>query len=203
MTASISKDFEFVAGTRHDDEFSMISYIISLDMEVHTDNPLEQYIALGRMKYLIQNKLDSCMFIKQTNTAVIDAYSAVGLNVCPLPEEPYDQVIAAVLIQKMNAILEGKILVNYININSSAADDVTFGMSSDLDIFPDALSNSWWKTNSTTITNAKLNKKGKIVSIKKEALTWADIGLSWTPIEDTGKDNEIAFMNTPISSDTE
>ena len=104
MSARVSKDFAFQAGLYYENKFLINTYNIRLYMEVTVEDISIQNIALDRIKHLFINGLDNCIFVHETNKTVIENYIKAGLKVCTLPEEPYDQIIALVLLKKINTI---------------------------------------------------------------------------------------------------
>jgi hypothetical protein len=195
MNARISREFLLQAGLHFEDKFIISSYVFELYMDVQTEDPREQNIALERIKYLIDECFSNCVFVDTTEKKVIDAYTLAGMKVCPLPDKPYDQVIASVLLSKCNAITEGKLLVDEIKITSDISDNVSFYISIDDEIAFNYIKDTWWTENSTAITEfVKKSKREKVVSLKKDILDWVDLGLTWKAKEK--KETQVVFIGT-------
>ena len=128
---------------------------------------------------------------------MIDNYAKAGMRVCTLPGDPYDQIVAAVLLRKINSITEGKMFVTEIKILSAICDDVAFYISADEDIDFWGNLKAWWNESNTNITDIKkVNKKEKVVELKKEVQDWSNVGLLWEDQSETKRPgNEIVFTS--------
>lgn len=196
MSARVTKDFVFQSGLYYEKVFLINTYHIRLYMDVKIEDIAIQNIALDRIKHLFSNQLDNCIFVHETNKTVIENYNKAGLKVCTLPEEPYDQIISLVLLKKINSITDNKLFVNQIKISSMISDDVSFYVSHEdyVEFWDRPI--AWWTNPSPCITDwtKKLNKKDKIVELKKDSSDWVDLGLSWKQ-KDSTTNNEIVFLN--------
>ena len=87
-----------------------------------------------------------------------------------LPRQPYDQLMAAVCFTKSNAILQGKIIINELELSSYQGDGITYSIVKEgpeielLDVdnwFPTKYNNfdPWW-LRSDTATYDKILEKG-------------------------------------------
>jgi hypothetical protein len=194
MNARVSREFTFNAAVHYDDTFIINSYNLNMYMDVATEDIREQNIALERIKYLTEYCLENCIFVDYKNTKAIEAYAKANIKVCVLPEEPYDQVVAAVLLSKFNAITEKKMFINEIEICSSICDDVKFFVSAEEDIEFDSKLGVWWTDNSPLIFDSpKKTKKDKIVELKKDSGDWNTIGLGWKDYTASDR-GEIVFI---------
>lgn len=183
MNARISKDFIFDAGIHYEGKFSINTYSIRLYLEVVTEDIREQNIAIDRIKYLLNESFSSCVFIDQLDIAAIQNYLKANMKVCPIPEGPYEQIIGSVLMAKFNSILEDKLSVIEIRISSTLCDDLNFYINYDEEMAINLNLGFWWTENNTSICDSKtiVQKKEKVVKLKREIIDWNDIGLSWAP----------------------
>jgi len=200
MTARIAKEFALQAGIHYEGRFIVNTYLMELHMDVTTEDIREQNIALDRIKYLFDMCFDSCVFVDQQDIAAIDNYCKAGIRVCTLPDSPYDQVVAAVLLSKFNTITEQKLFVDEICISSRICDDLSFYVTSDEEIPFNAVNGVWWKENNASISDGfnKPNKKEKILQLKKDIPDWTAIGLTWKP-KPNAKNSKVVFID-PESS---
>jgi hypothetical protein len=189
MSAQIERDFTFQAGVHFQDTFSMNIYAFTLNMEVTTENIREQQIAMERMKYFIHECLENSIFVQDTDRAIIEKYSACGIRVCEIPEEPYDQIIALLLLLKLESIAEYRLAMTDIVLTSKLSDDVRF-KEDILTAKTEMPIVGWWAESNTATTNvAKVkNKKDKIVKMVNTS-EWNDVGLSWE--EDTANTSNV------------
>jgi len=179
MSARIHTALAFNAGVFFEGRFFMNSYEIDLTLEVDTESIKEQNVALERMKYFLQETLADSVLIQDTETATIEKYLNADLKVCILPEDPYDQVIAIMLISKLNAIAEGRLHVTDIAVGSSLSEGVSC-MVSDDDFMGPLEANGWWKECSTKINDlASRPSSKKVVKLIKPGIEWSDVFLGW------------------------
>jgi len=189
MSAQIERDFTFQAGVHFQGTFSMNIYAFTLNMEVTTENIREQQVAMERMKYFIYACLENSIFVQDTDRAIIEKYAACGIRVCEIPEEPFDQIIALLLLLKLDSIAEHRLAVTDIVLTSKLSDDVRF--KEDLLTAKNEIpAVGWWaEPNTSTSTVSKIkNKKDKIVKMINTS-EWNDVGLSWE--EDTANTSNV------------
>ena len=193
MTTRIKREFSFQAGVYFKEEFLMSLYTISLYMEVETESIREQNVAMERIKYFLNECLDNCFFVQDIEHKVIEKYMTCGFKVCTVPEEPYDQIIALLLLTKLNSITEGRLVITDITLGSRISDEVKFicGIESPLGPLE---SPGWWTDSGTSISNPvkKSIKKDKIVKLFKTSTDWAEYNLVWKEKDPLSK-CEIAF----------
>lgn len=179
MSALIERNFKFLAGVYFHEEFIINDYDFNLSLEVNTDSIREQNVSMERIKYLIHDRLENSIFINMNEKRTIENYTKCGLNVCTIPEDPYDQIIALVLLLKFDAIIENKLSVTDIEFTSRLSDGVIFkeSITTAKDSFKE---HGWWLDSSPNIVSYnKINKKEKIVELINSP-DWKDIGLSWS-----------------------
>ena len=201
MNARISREFTLDAGIHYEGRFLINSYVMELFMDVTTEDVREQNIALERVKYLLTEALDSCVFVDYQDVAAIDNYLKANMKVCPVPEGPYDQIIGSVLMSKFNAVTEGKLFVTEVKICSRICDDLNFYVEYDEEMPLHTNIGTWWHENNTSICDIKLkpNRKEKIVELKRESKDWDDVGLTWKP-KTKGKP-KIVYIDPAIQTD--
>lgn len=180
MTTEIQKEFTYNAGVYFNNTLVINNFVINLHMDVETDNVREQNVAMERLGYFIDEVLDSTFFVERTQTEVIEKYINAGLKVALLPEEPYDQIFGMILLLKLNAIMEKRLIINDLTIFSKLSDGVKFNVSLEMAeaIFS---GNHWWNNMSCNVVHQE-EKSKKIVQLFSDE--WTKIGLSW---KDKGK----------------
>lgn len=179
MTARIYRSFEFQAGVYFSGDFYMNSYSLDLTFNVETDSIQEQNTALERIKYYLSDCIEHSVMVNETETDVIDKYLNADLRVCTLPEDPYDQIVGIMLMVKLNAITEGRLVVIDMSIESRMSDGVSCLYSIDEHTGP-FTERGWWSDNSMKITNyAPKNKNKKVVRLSSHKADWDDVYLGW------------------------
>jgi hypothetical protein len=202
MTARIKRVFTFQSGAYFNSSMYMNSYTVDINFSVETESIIEQNIALERIKYFLNESLEHSILIHDIETAQIKKYQEAELKVCTLPEEPYDQIIGIMLILKLNAITENKLIINEIAITSRLSDDIYCIHSVDENIGPFAES-GWWHDNSPKINTLKPNKTKKIVKLVKSVNSWDELDLSWGIIkkEKSIGSSEVVFATFDSKTD--
>lgn len=197
MSTQIEREFIFQAGVYFNGSFMMNVYELSLSMIVDTDSIREQNIAMDRIKYFLTDCLESSVFVNCSEKKVIEKYQAADLKVCALPEDPYDQVIAMILLLKLNAITEGRLVITDIILDSELSDGVKFIYSIETVTEINPFKAGWWsESTARVIEQEKINKKEKIVKLVKPTNDWSALNLDWK--EKSSTTPEIIF-----NSDTE
>jgi len=178
LTSRIKREFNFVAGIWLHDDYQIGMYSFTVFIEILTDDPYEQSVALERMKYLIDECITNSVFIEATDKKAIDTFSSLGMRVCVLPVEPYDQAIGMALLLKLNAITDDKFDITNMSFKSQLSDDVEYLIDIDDEFEPYNTKNSWWNDNGSNISDKKSNKKDKIVKLRKDN-EWVELDLGW------------------------
>jgi len=176
MSTQIEREFTFQAGVYFENKFMMNVYDISLSMFVETDSIREQNIAMDRIKYFLSECLESSVFVQDAEKKAIEKFQAAGIKVCVLPEEPYDQIVAMVVLQKLNAIMEGRIRVTDIDFGSAITSGVRFQLVSEMAEAMVSVKGWWTKTDMSIMDVIKT--KDNIVKLC-DPKAWDNIGLSW------------------------
>jgi hypothetical protein len=193
MSTIIQRDFAFQAGVYFEGKFLMTCYDMSLVMSVETDSIKEQNIAMDRIKYFLNECLEYSIFVQDSEKAMIEKYQAADLKVCTVPEAPYDQIISVLILQKLNAITEGRLIISDITFVSELSDGVAFLYDLDTVNETSPFRSGWWTEANTKISNMNPNKKEKIVRLSKVKNDWSFIGLDWG--QKTSKTTEIIFTS--------
>lgn len=192
MSTQIEREFVFQAGAYFEGKFMMNVYDISLSMLVETDSIREQNIAMDRIKYFLSECLESSVFVEESEKKAIEKFQAAGIKVCALPEEPYDQIVTLILLMKLNAITEGRLLVTDIVLVSELSDGVKFIYDIESVTEGNPFTKGWWLEANTNITNVeKVAKREKVVKLVKTINEWTALDLDWK--EKNSSPTEIIF----------
>lgn len=193
MTARIQRCFDFMAGVHFGTEMYTNLYEFEANFNVETDSIEEQNIAMERIKFFLEECIQHSVMIRDTETEVIDKLLNADLRICTLPEEPYDQIIGIMLMNKLNSIIEGRLFITDIAITSRLSDGVLCFHSMEENMGPFKLG-GWWDENTTRITDVKQKGK-KVIKLKKNNFDWADLNLNWIGEKAKKSDSEIVFVN--------
>lgn len=191
MSARVQRSFDFMACAQFDPEFVVNQYEFDVTFNVETASIEEQNIALERIKVYLEFYLQNSVFVQDSDTESIQRLTAAGLKVCTLPEEPYDQIIGIMLMNKMNAMTEGRMIATDIGITSRMSDGVTCFYSIEENSGPFALK-GWWQESAPTINSIK-PKGNKVVKLSKPIVDWTEFSLEWEPHLEKSTSNEVVF----------
>jgi hypothetical protein len=177
-------------------------YQLDADFDVSTTDISEQNIAIERIKYFLNDCLEHSIFVSQTETHAIQKYVDADIKVCTLPEEPYDQIIGIMLMVKLNAITEGRLVITDLSISSAMSDGVFYNHSIEETVGPFNESGWWNESNPKMSHSLKPNKSKKVVKLVKSCNNWDDVWLGWEKISlpnDTS--NEVVFVSFDNKTD--
>lgn len=177
MTARIHKSFELLAGLHFNNKYYINNYNIDCTFNVEVESIYEQNIAMDRIKYYLYECLEHCVFVNQNDLETIEKYISVGMRVSTLPEEPYDQIIAIMLLSKLNGVAEGRLLITDITVESNMSDGVSCLHSIEENLGP-FYEKGWWN-DSTQRINDYNPKNKKIVKLSKTKNEWQEVYLDF------------------------
>lgn len=178
MTTRIERDFQFESGFHLNDTFYINSYILTVSILVETESIKEQNVALDRMLHFLGAVLHSAVFVHQEDTNAIAKYKHAGMRVCTLPAEPYDQIIAMVLLVKFNAITEGRLVITDLTLGSTMSEGIRFCIVAEVaENMIDNSSELWW--NAPALCVEHCSKEGDNVVKLFGQTGWTEVGLVW------------------------
>lgn len=178
MSARIETDFNFLTAVHFENAFYVNSYAMTLSMLVETDSIREQNIAMDRASHFLKNMLQNSILINAREQESIELYKKAGLKICELPEEPYDQILAMALLLKLNSIMEGRLKITDMIIDSALSDGVRFSIVAET--AESVLSgNYWWNSPCVSINNHnnEIFDQDKVIKLFSD--DWVNLGLSW------------------------
>jgi len=182
MTARIQTGFTFTTGVHFNNKFYMNNYDLDVTFMVESEIIHEQNIALERIRYFLEYVISNAIFINQVEEVAINKYIDAGIRLCTLPEEPYDQIIGIMLLTKMNALTEGRLVVSDIAISSTMSEGVSclYSMEENLGPFADK---GWWNSSQIDINDIKPKNK-KIVKLNTTKNVWEELSLGYLKLDE-------------------
>ncbi len=182
MITRIERDVFFVAGVHFDDAYYINTYDFTLSMLVETDIPKEHNIAIERLDFFIKNVISNSVFVNEENFEAIEKYFDAGINVITLPGEPYDQIVAMAILLKLNSIMENRIKITDITIQSLLGEGIRYPIVSETAENADIMvGNNWWYRSDLETTNQNifsLEPENNVVKLFDDSI-WAEHNLSW------------------------
>lgn len=175
MSTKIIKDFNFQSAIHFEDRFIINFYEMAARMTVETDDVEEQHVAIERMMYFMESQIENCIFVHDKQTEAAERYTKAGLRVCLLPEEPYDQIVGLCLMNKCNAIMEGRIILEEIDLGSKLSNLIKFTIDHEV-AAAEYPGKHWWNDKNCNTNSKKKNQK--IVSLFDDN-SWKELELTW------------------------
>lgn len=176
--SKVHKSFTFQSAIHFEDRFMVNLYEMDAIFEIYTEDTREQNIAIERVTHFLGAEIEDCLFISIEEKDMINKYSAAGIKVCTIPEDPYDQIIGLVLLNKCNAIMEGKIVMTEIILGSKLSNLIKFELNHEV-AAAEFDGKNWYNDSSLRMVD-KFSKKDKIVNLFDHKYdSWEDLGLTW------------------------
>lgn len=193
MNVRLQYDVEFLAGVYYEGTLKMNSYSVSMNLLTASTDAVVTNVAMDRLKYFVFGELDSTVFINSEYKEQAEMLTLLGVNVTTLPEEPVDQIIGMMLYYKLNAIMEGNMLVTALDISSELGDSVWYQHDEDDSSGPFA-KDGWWKTSGLQHDTVDLEPvEDKVVKVVSKG--WHELGLEWPDPNTPPASNVVVFGN--------
>jgi len=197
MNVRLQINLEFPAGLYIGDQLRLNYYSVSIQLCTVTADPEQTNTAMERLKMFVYAELADTVFINQEDLERAQMLELLGMNITTLPEEPIDQIIGIALYCKLNAILEEKMIVTNVTIQSLLGDNVRYLHSSQESLGPCA-DPGWWTDSGPVHSNFKPATGGKRVVKINRTPTWRDMDLGWSGTEPPKNEtNTVVFSKFP------
>ena len=142
MNAKITYQTDFLAGVVWENTLLMNHYYLELDFITNTADPVDQNVALLRIRHILEDRLTDSYFVRQDDQDTIERLQLASAKVSELPEDPVDQVIGMILFNKISAITEEKLIMKTLKIKSQLGDSIIYEHDSDDAEF--FAGDGWW-----------------------------------------------------------
>lgn len=194
MNVRLQYDIEFLAGIYYDDRLQMNKYDASISLTTATKDVASTNIAMERLKAFVFDELANTVFVNQNNMERAEFLQMIGVNVTTLPEEPVDQIIGMMLYYKLNAIMEGRMVITSLDISSSLGDGVWYQHDEEDSAGP-FVKDGWWHQSSTQHETIEPQEVADNV-VKVISTGWHEMGLDW-PENTAPVANTVVYANFP------
>jgi hypothetical protein len=193
MNVRLQYDMDFMAGVWYENQLQMNQYSISMNLVTQTANASATNIAMDRLKYFVHVHMQNTVFISQERLEVAEMLKTMGINVTTLPGEPVDQIIGIMLYCKLNAIMEGRMIVTSLDLSSVLGDSVWY-RHDDEDALGPFVNENWWVRASTQHDTVDLEPATEKV-VKVTTQGWHEIGLEWDDEPVGTVNNSIVYVD--------
>jgi len=194
MNVRLQYDLDFLGGIYYQDLLQLNQYRVSLNLTTQTTNPADTNIAMERLKCFVLGELESTVFINQAMMERGELMNMMGINITTLPEEPVDQIIGIMLFQKLNAIMEGRMIVDSLDISSSLGDNIWYQHDDQDSVGPFAQP-GWWNDSGPGHSLLPLTAADNVVKITDNQ--WREYDLEWPEETAEHSGNTVVFANFP------
>ena len=193
MNVRLQYNVEFLAGVYYEGALKMNNYSVNMSLLTASIDPVVTNVAMDRLKYFVYGMLDSTVFIKSEYKEQAEMLTLLGVNVTTLPEEPVDQIIGMMLYYKLNAIMEGNMIVTALDISSTLGDSVWYQHDEDDNSGPFA-KDGWWSKPGLQHDTVELEPvEDKVVKVVSKG--WLELGLEWPDTNTPPAGNVVVFGN--------
>jgi len=191
MNVRIQYPVNFNVAIFYGGRLRMNNFYARLFLTTNVTDIESQNIALDRLKHFVYAEMDSTVFINSFEQEFCQMYVDCGLNVTTLPGEPVDQLIGIMLYYKLNAIMEGRIIVTDVEISSTLSENVTYCHSENENVSVDIA--EWWDAADLIHCDEDLFDEDKVVNLHRVG-AWRELELHWpTDDDEETTDNTVAF----------
>jgi hypothetical protein len=184
MNVRLQYDMTWRAGIWFQHTLQMNNYQIELIMTTNTSDANDQIVCMDRINHFIYDELGSTVFIDENDTEQIQLLAAAGVKLTTLPETPIDQVIGWVVFLKLNAILEDRMIISDIKIQSDLGDNIKYMHSIGESLGP-VESTGWWTDPSPKHSSVKPGSNKKRIVKLNNGVSWKKLDMNWSNELDT------------------
>lgn len=167
-----------MAAVHFNGKFMVNFYEMFASMTINTLDAPDQNIAVERITHFLGTVIEDCIFVCEKEKDAIEKYTKAGMTVCTIPEDPYDQIVGLILINKCNAIMENRIVMTDVTFGSKLSNLIKFELSNET-AEAEFGGDHWWNIPTTCVQNKK-TKKDKIVNLfDHKCDDWVELELTW------------------------
>jgi hypothetical protein len=123
----IKMDYDFLSAIYIGGELHVNKYRLVLNMFSFGELPTNQATALSRVEFFIQEIVQRSVIISETDLGSIAKFELLNIPTLTLPDPgPFDQLVQAALVTKINNIMEGSLVVVDAELSSIAGGLITY-----------------------------------------------------------------------------
>lgn len=191
MNVRLQISLEFPAGIYFDDQLRINRYSASVQLCTATGDHEQVNIAMERVKMFVYSELADTVFVNQEDGDRAQVMELLGINVTTLPEEPIDQIVGLMLYSKLNAVMEGRMIVEQLNLSSLLGDEVVYLHDMEDAVGP-FLAEGWWHLSDTSHNNlSTVEPLENVVMVPTTG--WGKYNLNWTDSSDAKPGKTVSF----------
>lgn len=177
MNVRLQYDTEFPAGIYYNGTLQINQYEVAMSLTTTSSDAARINIAMERLRTFLGVELGDVVFINRQHENEAELLYSLGINICTLPEEPIDQIVGLMLYCKLNAIMEGQLIITSLDIKSTLGDEVWYQHDEEESLGPFA-NDGWWHKNSIQKDTLNLDNTPENVVVV-QSTGWKEYGLEW------------------------
>ena len=194
MNVRLQYTFNFTAGVHYGGQLIMNNYRLIAYMVTNVRESELTNTAFERLKYFINEEIDSTVFIHSEEQEACRLYTAAGIKITTLPRDPVDQIVGLMLFHKLNAIMENRISVLETELSSQLGDNMSY-LHSENENTEDVDIPAWWNSPDLTHYDLEFQNGDQIFALAPGSYShWAELGLAW-PDQEPKETGNIVFAN--------
>lgn len=193
MNVRLQQHLDFLAGVYFDNRLQFNSYGVNIQFTTRTTDNTELNIAMERVKYFMRAEMVNTVFLNQDHDTAAECLDALGVNLTTLPGDPVDQVVGIMLYCKLNAIMEGRMVVSSLDITSALSDNVWYLHDQEESLGP-FTTDGWWDLPTCQHSSLDLELATDKV-LKVVPNIWTELGLTWPESKPEHTANTIVYAN--------
>ena len=191
MNVSLKINLEFPAGIYFQDTLRLNRYSVALELCTTTTDHEQINVAMDRIKAFVYSELADTVFINQQDAERANILDVMGVNVTTLPEDPIDQIVGLMLYCKLNAVMEGRMVVDNLDISSFIGDDVTYMHNTGDSIGPFEQNGWWYNTDTGHSELSGIETDQNVVHVSNHS--WNKYNLNWNDTNQLNAGKTVAF----------
>lgn len=191
MNVKLQYELDFVAGLYFDGRLFFNNYSVLMTLLTQTTSSHTSNVALERVRVFVDHELSHSVFLGPKDHHKIKSLIDLGADVTTLPEDPVDQIIGLMLFTKLNAVMENRMLITSLDINSVLGDRVWYMHSEDDPLGPFA-QDGWWSRPGRQHTDLNLVTDNVV---KVSAAGWGEWNLDWSESSSTNSGNTVLYAS--------
>jgi hypothetical protein len=162
-------------------------YEITLNFTQNTESDHEHMVALERLGVFFSQALDNSLVINAQHSLVELFECGTDTAVLMLPAEPSIHTLTLALMEKISAIVQDRLLIDYLGISSSLTGNTEYVFDpsdSEIKLKPAAgisTAQPWWTRNDLTINDYVHELESGEQIILGQEFSWEELGLGWVP----------------------
>jgi len=184
----MKNQYDFMAGIHFNGELYFNKYTLVIDFYTLGEAMQDQNIGMDRLSHFIYEMAQRSIFIQEDDLSTIKAFTKAGVPVLTVPGAgPFDPVVLALLVTKMNAILEDTLTISDAELTSVVGGLLTYVWDSADDddeiheMVNDEDEAKWWASPAPRFSSYPAGADvEELEETKPFPVTWDALDLAWT-----------------------